>query len=581
MTFLSIILTDDKEEIMYTKKNAAYALGKEKSPLVFKNANILNVFTEEWLHGDIAVSNGFIVGVGDFSGEKEIDLENRFVVPGFMDAHLHFESTLLNPTQIISQAVRKGTTTFIVDPHEAANVSGLDGVRYIIEDSQKCTANVFVMMPSCVPSLSFEKNGAHIGVEEMKELITDPHILGLGEVMDVPAVLGCEEEMMQKLDLFRKQHRVLDGHGGSLTEKETGCYRLAGIRTDHECTSYEAAIQEARSGIQVLIREGTAARNLTSIVRGIVAHKVPTDSFSFCTDDKHIEDIIENGHISYNIRKAIELGLTPEKAYKMASLNTARCYGLDHLGAVAVGCQADFVVLDDYQSVTVHAVYHKGVLVTGEVSGRSPVPEQLCDTVHVSYEGIQTFQIPLANTKQPVISMVPGEILTELSFEEVPVKDGMFVPDDTYQKIFLFERHHNTGIVGKGIVKGFSLKGGALASTVGHDSHNLIVIGDDDSSMEEALQELIRCHGGYTVVKKGEKTLTQPLEIMGLMTDLPHEEVAHNLKEMISLARSMGIPKDLDPFIPMSFLALPVIPCVRITPMGIYDVAKNCWYQVQ
>ncbi len=566
---------------MYHKEIAACALGRKKAPFVLKNATVLNIFTNEWVSGDIALMDDTILGVGSYEGEHETDLCGKYVVPGFMDAHLHLESTLLNPSQLISQALLKGTTTFIVDPHEAANVSGMDGVRYMIDDASQCSANVFFMMPSCVPSVSFEKNGALICAEQMKTFIEDPHILGLGEVMDVQAVLDCREDMMEKLDLFRKKGRVMDGHGGSLGEKQGACYRLAGIRTDHECTTYEDAVREARNGIQILIREGTAARNLEAIVAGIVKNQIPADAFSFCTDDKHIEDIIKNGHISYNIRKAISLGVKPEDAYRMASYNTARCYGLDHLGAIAPGYQADLAVLDDYKTVQIHSVYHKGKLVGNEEVQRANIPENLLNTVHIAYPGAEVFQMRLTREEQPVIHVVPGEILTDFTFEPVTVRDGQFQPDDNYQKIFVFERHHSTGMVGKGIVKGFSIKGGAVASTVGHDSHNLIVIGDDNEAMEQAVQELMNCHGGYTVVKKGRKPLTQPLEIMGLMSASSHEEVASNLKNMIELARSMGIPKEIDPFVTLSFLALPVIPKVRITPMGIYDAEHDCWHQIQ
>lgn len=566
---------------MYTQKAASFALGLQKSPFVLKNAHILNVFTEEWLLGDIAVHDGIIVGVGCYTGEQEIDLDGAYVVPGFIDAHLHLESTLLNPTQLISQAVLRGTTTFIVDPHEAANVAGLDGIRYIIRDAAKCEANVHVMMPSCVPSLPFEKNGAVLHAEQMREMMDDAHILGLGEVMDVPSVLNCEPKMMEKLSLFRDYGRIMDGHGGSLDEKSSCCCRLAGIRTDHECTTYEDAVRETRNGIQILIREGTAARNLTAIVKGIIENQIPVDCFSFCTDDKHIEDIIENGHISHNIRKAIALGLTPEKAYKMASYNTARCYGLSDLGAVCPGFQADLVILNDITQVDIKAVYHKGKLITESPVVPSLVPSSLKDTVHISYPGKSVFKMPVCEELQPVIHVIPGEILTDFSIEQVPVRNGEFVPNQIYQKILVFERHHSTGMVGRGIIKGFSLTGGALASTVGHDSHNLIVIGDDDESMEQALLELIRCHGGYTVIRKGEQPLTQPLEIMGLMTETEYPKVTLRLKQMIAAARAMGIPKDIDPFITMSFLSLPVIPKVRITPMGIYHVENNCWYQLE
>ena len=566
---------------MYQKEMAACALGQKRAPLVLKNAMILNVFTNEWIHGDIALYEDTILGVGSYEGEEERDLEGKYVVPGFIDAHLHLESTLLNPSQLIHQALQKGTTTFIVDPHEAANVAGTEGIQYMIDDASECDANVYVMMPSCVPSVSFELNGAVMNAEQMEPMMKNPHILGLGEVMDVKSVLDCEPEMMKKLELFKKEGRMMDGHGGNLSQKDGACYRLAGIRTDHECTTYEDALREARNGIQILIREGTAAKNLEAIVQGILRDGIPTDMFSFCTDDKHIEDIAANGHISFNIKKAITLGMRPLEAYRIASWNTARCYGLDSLGAVAPGYQADLVVLNDPASVDVCQVYHKGHLCRGEEPCSVAVPEKLLDTVHVSWQGPEVFDISMSRGEQPVIHTIPGEILTDFTLEEVPVKDGKFCPDETYQKILVFERHHASGIVGKGILKGFSIHGGAIATTVSHDSHNLIVIGDDDASMNEALSELIRCKGGYTIVRKGSAPLTQPLEIMGLMTAMPHKEVAEKLEKMMKLAREMGIPEGIDPFITMSFLALPVIPKARITPRGIYQTENGCWHEIR
>ena len=566
---------------IYTKSNAEYTLGKKKAPLVLKNGRVFNVFTNEIIRADVALANGMIVGIGEYEGEREENLGGRYVVPGFMDAHLHLESTLLNPTQLISQALIRGTTTYIVDPHEAANVSGLDGIRYIIEETRQCRANVYVMAPSCVPSVPFEKSGARIEAEDMEGMLSWPEILGLGEVMDVPAVLNLEDGMMKKLSLFRERGRVIDGHGGSLDERESALCRMAGIRTDHECTTYEDAMREARNGIHILIREGTAARNLTAIVRGILEHGTSTDSFSFCTDDKHIEDIIRDGHISHNIRKAITLGLDPREAYKMATIHTARCYHLDGLGAVAPGYQADLVVLDDFEKVAIHSVYYRGERVQGILPKPCRIPKPLLNTVHVDYPGIEVFRMPLETGRQPVIEVQPGEIVTKLSFEDVPVENGRFAPSDTHQKLLLFERHHGTGMVGKGILKGFSIRGGALASTVGHDSHNLIVIGDDDESMDRALRELIRVQGGYTVVKKGTEPMTLPLEIMGLMTAVPYQDVQKRLKKMIEEAHSLGVPSGIDPFITMSFLALPVIPEVRITPMGVYDTKQSCWYQVK
>lgn len=557
----------------YTGNMAAAAMGKKKAQLVLKNGKVLQVFTGELMEADVAVEDGVIVGVGSFEGEREVDVTGKYIVPGFMDSHLHLESTLVNPAELILQAGLFGTTTFVVDPHEAANVCGNAGIQYILDATEGSQANVFVMMPSCVPSADFEDNGCRLTAEDMKEYHDHPRILGLGEVMDCFAVIDREEGMMAKLDLFRD--KVMDGHAGYLGEKETGCYALSGISTDHECCSFEDALREARAGMQILIREGTAAKNLEAIVTGIVREKLPCHSFAFCTDDKHIEDIKRDGHISYNIKKAVSLGIDVIEAYKMASFYPTRHYGLKNLGAVAPGYQADLVVLSDLEKVEIEQVYWKGQRLSED---RKPeniqAEERLLHTVHVKMTP-DMFKLPLTKEEQTVIEIVPREILTKKSVEKVKVENGFFAADETFQKIAVLERHKATGKTGLGILKGFGVRKGAIASTVGHDSHNLIVVGDNDEDMRRAVEALVESGGGYTVVRTGKEPMTLPLEVMGLMSQKPHEEVEERLKEMIKEAREMGVPETNDPFITMSFLALPVIPALRITPRGLYDVENR------
>mgnify|MGYP002529702708 CR=1 FL=1 len=566
-------------EYAYTRELAQMALGQCKAPLVFKNAYIVQVFTNEIIQGDIAVAEGRILGIGEYHGEQEIDLTGKYLCPGFIDAHLHLESTLVNPGELIRQAGLKGTTTFLVDPHEAANVAGCDGIDYILRETEESLANVYVMVPSCVPSGPFEDNGYSLDSADMERYKSNPRVLGLGEVMDCQAVLDCEEKMLGKLRLFSGKN--IDGHAGYLEEKETNCYALAGIQTDHECCTFEDALREMRAGMQILVREGTAAKNLESIIRGVLAHRLPCHQLAFCTDDKHIEDIQKQGHISYNVRKAIQLGMDPVEAIKIATLYPARRYGLTHLGAVAPGYQADFVVLSDLAQVEVDKVYHKGRLVEQQELPRRETPSQLLGTVHIRLKGVEDLRLPLSGSQVRVMETVPGEILTRETIAKVKVKDGFFVADETYQKIAVLERHHATGKIGMGIVKGFFICGGAIATTVGHDSHNLIVIGDNDEDMYRAIRELTSCGGGYTVVETGREPLTLPLQVMGLISTMSHQEVKIRLSDMQARAKALGVPEGMDPFITMSFLALPVIPQVRVTTRGLYHVNRGCFEEIQ
>lgn len=550
----------------------------KKAELVFKNANVFFSHTGEFRMGDVAVADGMILGVGKYEGEREIDLEGRYLCPGFIDSHLHLESTLVTPGELIRQAAQCGTTTFIVDPHESANVSGTEGIDYILEQTEDAPANVYVMMPSCVPSTHVDDNGCILTAGKMKEYLDHPRILGLGEVMDAASVINGSLSMHEKLNLF--QNRVRDGHAPFLAPGELAAYAMAGISTDHECVDYAYAMEECRNGMQVLIREGSAARNLEAIVTGIVEHNTDTSAFCFCTDDKHIEEIRKDGHINYNIKRAVELGLPVEKALKMATIQAARCYGLKHLGAIAPGYQADLVVLDSLENLEVLEVYHKGIRIQKDekIEIKSCAP-QLKNTVHLLNFRKERLKLVHKGEKAHVIRMLEGQIATEDVVEEVPWKEEngerIFVPNETYQKIAVIERHKNTGKVGVGIVKGFGLKGGAVASSVSHDSHNLIVIGDNDRDMELAVRELIRTQGGYTLVENGQVFGTLPLPVMGLMSDAGYENVNAALARMLPKAHEMGIPEGFDPFITLSFMALPVIPEIRITPRGIYLVKED------
>lgn len=558
--------------------HSSMARGLEPAELVLKNANVFLSHTGEFQKGDVAIADGIILGVGNYQGKTEIDLEGKYLCPGFIDSHLHLESTLVTPAELVRQAAQCGTTTFIVDPHESANVSGEEGIDYILEQTEDAPANVYVMMPSCVPATHVDDNGCTLTAGKMKNYLSHPRILGLGEVMDAPSVIHGNVSMYEKLSLFKD--RVCDGHAPFLEHGDLNAYALAGISTDHECVTYEYAMEECRKGMQVLIREGSAAHNLDAIVSGIVKNHTDTSGFCFCTDDKHIEEIRREGHINYNIRRSVELGLPVEKALKMATIQAARCYGLKHLGAIAPGCQADLVVLKDLSSLAIEDVYHKGIrIIPDEKIEIKPCAPQLKNTVHLLNFSEERLKLPFKASRAHIIQMEEGQITTKDIQEEVPFleKDGerWFAPDDCYQKIAVIERHKHTGKVGVGIVKGFGLRNGAIASSVSHDSHNIIVIGDNDGDMALAVKELIRTQGGYTLVEKGHIYGTLPLPVMGLMSDAGYDKVNEALAYMIPKAHEMGIPEGFDPFITLSFMALPVIPEIRITPRGIYLVAED------
>ncbi len=554
-------------------KLSQIALHERKAELVLRNAMIADVFTDEIRRADIAVADGYIAAVGgSYEGTEEIDLNGKYVLPGFMDAHLHLESTMVTPNELITAAALCGTTTFIVDPHEAANVSGTEGIDYILDQTEHSPANVFVMMPSCVPATEYDDNGCLLTAEKMAPYLSSPRILGLGEVMNAPGVIHGDRQLHKKLELF--SGRILDGHAPYLPDDELTAYALAGIRTDHEASDFDYALEEIRRGIHVHIREGSAAHNLETLINGILAHDLPCENFSFCTDDKHIEDILRQGHINYNVRRAVELGLSPMVAIKMATINTARCYGLKELGAVAPGYQADLIVTDDLSSFRILSVYHKGRLIDPSVRPETAAcPDSLKNTVHVRPLSSDAFRLSITKEEVPVIRLNASQITTSKIACHLPKTDN-YLPQDGFNKIAAVERHKATGKTGVGICTGYNIRNGAIASSVSHDSHNIIVIGDNDADMLLAVSEIIRVQGGYTLVSRGKVLGTLPLPVMGLMSDAGFETVNRTLGQMIAEAHRLGIPDEVEPFITLSFLALPVIPEIRITPRGVLDTVS-------
>lgn len=555
----------------YTKKLSHIAQGLEPAPLVLKGAHVLDVGNEVWSIEDIAISDGYIIGVGKYEGLEEIDYTGKYIVPGFIDAHLHLESTLVNPRELVHEASREGTLTYIVDPHEAGNVAGLKGIQYMIDETRDARGDVYVMAPSCVPAVPGEDNGALLDCDTLSELCNNPAILGLGEVMDCYSVIGADADMIGKLNAYK--NRVLDGHIIGLSPKQLASYRLAGITTNHECITYEEAKEQVRQGLYVWIREGSAAHNLEAIVTGIVDAESPVDRYGFCTDDKHIEDIRREGHISYNIRKAIELGLNPIETYKMASTYPAQCYGLKDIGMIAPGYKANLVILNDESNVSIYDVIYNGVIIDRHgayESSRRPVPEELLYTINIG--DFKKSQLSLVvDGEHPVINIVPGQIVTAKTIESVPSENGVFTPNSEFNKITCIERYKASGRNGVGVLKGFDIHNGAIATSFAHDSHNLIVVGDNDDDMMIAIERIRNIGGGYVIVRSGTVVGELPLEIMGLITNEPHHTVDKKVADMKEIAYDMGIRRELDPFINLSFLALTVIPEIRITTKGVVE----------
>ena len=551
------------------------ALGRKKAQLVFKNAIIADVFTGRFRQADVAVCGERIVGVGSFAGETEVDLTGKYLIPGLVDAHMHFESSLVSPRLFLEKILPCGTVTVIADPHEIVNVAGSRGMEYMLKETRDVPAHVHWMLPSCVPANSLETNGADFGPQQMRRFLRDDQVFGLGEVMDVPAVLSEEPEMMEKLSLF---HRRIDGHAPGVTGKPLGAYRLAGVSTDHECSTFEAALERIQLGFYVQVRQGTAARNLDAILTGALQAGIPLDRFVFCTDDKHLDDVRREGHINACVRRAIQLGVPPVTAIRMATLNPAQAYGLEHQGAIAPGYLADLVVLNSVEAMDPDQVYVGGKLVC-RAGEPFTLPNRGCGlslkrTVHLPELTAERLRLPV-HPGFPVIGIVPGEIVTRKLILGPPEQDGYFTPVNDLLKIAVVERHGRNGHVAVGIVSGIGLRGGAIGSTIAHDSHNMILVGDNDEDMLAAARELQRCQGGYTLVAGGKPLLTQPLPVGGLFTNDRRQDVEKTVEQMKEMARGMGVRGDIDPFMTLSFLSLPVIPELRIIDAGIYDVTTG------
>ena len=549
----------------------AVAAGREKADLVLKNAKYLNVFSNEFLSGDIAVANGLIAGVGKYDGKTEIDVSGKLVLPGFIDAHIHLESSMVTPAEFAKAVVAHGTTTVITDPHEITNVMGIDGVEYMIQASQNLPIDVHFMMPSCVPATEIDESGAELDCKDIDLYLDNKKVLGLAEMMNYVGVINGDKNVLSKIVTSQAHHKKIDGHAPELSGNDLNAYIAAGVYSDHECSTFENALEKLRKGQFIMIREGTAAHNLKALMPLLTQQYY--SRCMFATDDKHPSDLLHGGHIDYIVKQALKNGADPIVALKTATHHAARYFLLNNKGAIASGYLADIVVVDNLENFNVETVFKRGKLVfDGEVKDFSAptvdekLAEKCFDTFHLDSVTPSSFKV---DGKLGLIGLVGGELLTR----NLGTADKVDVENDIL-KIACIERHKGTNHIGVGYVKGYSLKSGAVATSVAHDSHNIITVGCNDDDIAVAVNAIKDSKGGIAVVENGKIKALLELPIAGLMSDEPLTTVNEKLENAKSSAYELGADKSIDPFMTLSFLSLPVIPSLRITTKGVFD-AEN------
>ena len=549
------------------------ASGRQKADLVLKNATYVNVFSNELCQGDIAVAKGQIVGMGSYDGEVEVDVSGKIVCPGFIDAHIHLESSLVSPKEFARAVLPHGTTTVITDPHEITNVMGTDGIDYMLQATEGLPIDVRFMLPSCVPATPLDESGANLDYRAIDSFYDHARVQGLAEMMNFVGVVGGDKEVIAKIVAAQAHHKKIDGHAPGIRDKDLAAYIAAGVYSDHECSDMEDAMAKLRNGQFIMVRDGTAAKNLEALVDLL---KQPYyDRCMFCTDDKHPIDLLEKGHIDYIIKKAISYGVDPIVAVKVACHNPARYFALNNRGAIAPGYLADFAIIDNFESFNVEMVFKKGVLTcrNGEVQS-FPTPQideyleqRAHDTFHVAHLTAEDFR---DERPRGVIGLVPGEIVST----DNGYASAVDVEKDIL-KIAVIERHKNTHHIGLGYIQGYGLKSGAVATSISHDSHNIIVVGTNEEDMAFAANRIVENCGGITVVEDGKVLGEVVLEIAGLMSDDSLVTVNNKLEIAKEQAFRLGVSRGIDPFMTLSFMSLPVIPTLRLTTRGVIDVIKQ------
>ena len=557
------------------------ALQDRPCDLVLKNARIVNVFTDQILEGDIGICGGRIAGIGSMEGKEETDLQGRFVLPGFIDAHLHIESSMVTPQALSPVLLSHGVTTAVCDPHEIANVCGLKGIDYMLASSENLPLNVYINIPSCVPATPFDESKMAIEAEEIEHYYENSRVLGLAEMMNYPGVLGKDPKIMKKIKDAHAHRKVVDAHGPLLSGKDLDKYISAGILNEHECTNSKEAIEKLKKGQRIMIRQGTAAKDLVSLL--------PLFDEPYCqrcllvTDDKHPADIIKEGHIDHIIRTAVSYGKSVITAIKMATIQAAESFNLMYVGAVAPGYRADLLVLDDLEKVAISQVYSKGILVYSDGKlkdfDKPEVNKEIDEAVRNSFYNEQLcendFFIEPEAENCRVIKINPGQLLTDEYVAKIDWdnNNGISIENDIL-KLAVVERHGNTGHIGVGFIKGIGLEKGAIASSVSHDSHNLIVIGTNHKDMVCVANCVRNMGGGNAVCVDGEIVAKMPLPIAGLMTEVDAQTAAMENQQVRMAVRGLGAPLDVEPFMMMAFVSLPVIPHLKMTPGGLVDVDR-------
>ena len=554
-----------------------------KADLVLKNAKIINVFTETIFQADVAVCNGRIVGIGEYSGEKELDCTGRYVAPGFIDGHIHLESSMLKPKEFAKAVLPHGTTAVVTDPHEIANVCGVDGMEYMLKASEELPLDIYFMVPSCVPSTLFDESGCVLKSNDLEYLYHKERVLGLAEVMDYIGTIRGDIDIMRKITHAKLHHKIVDGHAPGLHGKDACAYVMAGVGSDHECVNLEEAKEKLSLGQWIMIREGTAAKNLEALMGLFQAPYYQRTML--VTDDKHPYDLLQYGHMDDMLRKAIHMGADPCRAIKMVTLNTATYFGMKNTGAIAPGYQADIVILSDLENFKVEKVIKNGeIVVDGSkiIEIKEPVINndiinRIYHSVHCSELVSDDFKINVSKDTEAseyfrAIQLIKGEIGTrEL---KVPLSNGrpeVSVREDVL-KIAAIERHHNTNHIGIGFVNGYGLKKGAIASSVSHDAHNIIVVGENDTDIAVAANCIRDMQGGWAIALEGRIIAELPLSIAGLMSDLDAVTLADKINQMLKAARNLGVKEGIDPFMTLAFVSLPVISELRLITTGLFDV---------
>jgi len=567
---------------MYLEGIIDVAAGRRPADLLLTNGNLVNVLSNEVYPADVAIAHGRIAGIGKYEAREVVDLEGQYICPGFIDAHVHIESSMLSVPEFASVVVTRGTTAVITDPHELANVLGTEGIRFVLSSSKYCPIHVYVMLSSCVPASHLESGGAELTAVDLLPLLSDKWVLGLAEVMNFHGVIANDAEVVDKIGIAG--NGSIDGHAPGLTGRDLMAYAAAGIQTDHECTTVAEAVEKLRLGMAVMIREGSPARNLDALLPLITP--ATAGRFMFVTDDKDVDDLMEEGHIDCMVRRAIAAGVDPPIAIRMASYNAARHYGLRQVGAVCPGYHAVLTVLEDLKECRVTRVYQAGELVVrdGVCIYESPTRKRrpiLRSTINVPWLERGDFRVACGDppadgrARAHVIEMIADQINTDRSIESLPVEDGNVVADPSRDiaKIAVIERHQASGNIGLGFVRGFGLGRGAIASSVAHDAHNLIVAGATDADIYAAAVQLVRIRGGFVVVADGAVLAECPLPIAGLMSDQPADELREQLRAVRAAAADLGCTLRR-PFMALSFLSLSVIGKLKVTDQGLIDVDR-------